>query len=67
MGLRAVLAQRGVGPAAQRAYEVGYASPGWARPQAHLRRVGATDRELVDAGLAVATARSAVIDRFRDR
>ncbi|NHC46746.1 toprim domain-containing protein [Motilibacter aurantiacus] len=65
---RAVLDERGIPAAARTAYEIGYAPPGWTNLTDHLRRTaGATDAELLDAGLGLLTQRQTVVDRFRDR
>ncbi|SHN52782.1 DNA primase, catalytic core [Geodermatophilus obscurus] len=45
----------------------GYAPAGWTALVDHLRRLGATDVELLAAGLAQRTRTGALIDRFRDR
>ena len=63
----AVLDTRGVPDAARNAYELGYAPAAWTRLTDYLRRGGATDAELVDAGLGLRTSRGTVVDRFRDR
>lgn len=48
------------GPAAE-------GSRGWTQLTDHLRRQGATDQEIVDAGLGTVSSRGNVIDTFRDR
>ncbi|MGY5884164.1 MobF family relaxase [Modestobacter lacusdianchii] len=45
----------------------GYAPAGWTALVDHLRDLGATDTELVGAGLAQRARTGALIDRFRDR
>ena len=45
----------------------GYAPPGWTTLTAHLRRHGATDQELLAAGLAKNASTGRLIDTFRDR
>jgi DNA primase catalytic core len=45
----------------------GYAPNGWTGLVDHLRRRGATDTELVTAGLATTASTGRLIDRFRDR
>ncbi len=45
----------------------GYAPAGWTALVDHLRGLGATDTELVAAGLAQRARTGALIDRFRDR
>lgn len=52
----------------QAGYQVGYAPSGWRQLTDHLRARGATDQELVDAGLAARTRNGdRIYDRFRDR
>jgi DNA primase len=63
----AVLRQRGVTPEQVTGYQVGYAPPGWTRLVDHLHANGYTDAELLEAGVAMATSRGSVVDRFRDR
>jgi DNA primase catalytic core len=48
-------------------FTVGYAPNNWTALTRHLRRHGATDLEILAAGLGVRTALGRVIDRFRDR
>ena len=45
----------------------GYAPAGWTTLTAHLRRHGATDEELLAAGLAKQASTGRLIDTFRDR
>ena len=45
----------------------GYAPPGWSHLSAHLRAGGATNEEIVGAGLGTVSSRGNVIDAFRDR
>jgi len=45
----------------------GYAPAGWTHLVAHLRARGATDPELLQAGLATQARTGQLIDRFRDR
>ncbi|MHB1489136.1 MAG: toprim domain-containing protein [Cellulomonas sp.] len=47
--------------------QAGYAPAGWTRLVDHLRRHGATDLELTEAGLATVARTGRLIDRFRDR
>ena len=49
------------------AYPVGYAPPGWTHLVEHLRRRGASDDELLAAGLANRAAGGRLYDVFRDR
>lgn len=46
---------------------IGYAPAGWTNLTDHLRRGGATDTEIVGAGLGRVSSRGNVIDAFRDR
>ena len=48
-------------------FVVGYAPTGWRNLTDHLRRNGATDDELVAAGLGQYARNGRIIDRFRDR
>ncbi|GAB2864517.1 toprim domain-containing protein [Nocardioides pacificus] len=48
-------------------WALGYAPPGWTRLTDHLRRNGASDEEIVGAGLGRVSSRGNVIDAFRDR
>ena len=45
---------------------LGYAAPGWNGLTDHHRRAGATDEEIVGAGLGRISTRGNVIDAFRD-
>ena len=46
---------------------IGYAPAGWTTLTDHLRRRGATDAELLAAGLARTASTGRLIDQFRDR
>lgn len=48
-------------------WQLGYAPPGWSHLRAHLRAGGASDEEIVGAGLGTVSSRGNVIDAFRDR
>ena len=48
-------------------FSVGYAPGRWTTLTDHLRRHGATDEEIVGAGLGRVTSTGRVIDHFRDR
>jgi DNA primase catalytic core len=48
-------------------FRVGHAPNAWSPLTDHLRAAGATDDELLDAGLASYTRRGQLIDHFRDR
>ena len=49
------------------AWQVGYAPAGWTNLTAHLRKNGATNEEILAAGLGVRSSRGNIIDTFRDR
>jgi DNA primase catalytic core len=63
------LVQRGLGHVlrAGSQWKVGYAPDGWAHLVNHLRREGFDDETLLTAGLASATRKGYLVDRFRDR
>lgn len=48
-------------------WRLGYAPTGWTNLTGHLRGHGATDTEIVAAGLGRVSSRNQVIDFFRDR
>ena len=48
-------------------FQLGYAPAGWTNLTTHLRKAGATDEEIVGAGLGRVSSRGSVIDAFRDR
>lgn len=48
-------------------WSLGYAPPGWTRLTEHLRTNGATNEEILEAGLGRMSSRGNVIDAFRDR
>jgi DNA primase catalytic core len=48
-------------------FAVGYAPNNWTALTNHLRRHGATDTEILGAGLGVHSSTCNIIDRFRDR
>jgi DNA primase catalytic core len=48
-------------------FTIGYAPTGWTTLTDHLRHLGATDAEIVAAGLGSYASTGRVIDRFRDR
>jgi DNA primase catalytic core len=48
-------------------FAVGYAPDSWTALTSHLRRLGATDAEIVAAGLGSYASTGRVVDRFRDR
>jgi DNA primase catalytic core len=45
----------------------GYAPAGWTNLVTHLRRLGVTDEEMTQAGVATPARTGRLIDRFRDR
>ncbi|MCO7218290.1 MobF family relaxase [Klenkia sp. PcliD-1-E] len=57
----------GTDPLGTTEHAVGYAPNGWTTLVEHLRDTGATDEELVAAGLATRSTSGRLIDRFRDR
>lgn len=63
------LSQRGLGHVLRSSspWKVGYAPDGWARLVDHLRSQGFDDETLLSAGLASATKKGYLVDRFRDR
>ncbi len=61
------LTGRGVGGAAARRWEIGYAPGGWTALTSHLRGLGHHDSALEAAGLARRSRRGTLIDFFRDR
>ena len=64
---RAYLADRGLGEATLDRFTVGYAPNTWEAMSKRLRGKGFTDAELIGAGLASASTRGGVYDRFRGR
>lgn len=58
--------RRGLDRPTRQTWQLGYAPDGWADLCDHLRARGFTDRDLLDAGLAIEGDRG-VHDRFRDR
>jgi len=63
----ALLGQRAIPGEAVTGFELGYAPPGWSALVEHLRAAGYTDTQLLEGGVALATRRGTVVDRFRDR
>lgn len=63
---RAFLEQRGFAAASWEQFAVGYAPRGWDSLTGHLRQLGFTPQELVQAGL-VSEGQRGVYDRFRGR
>jgi DNA primase catalytic core len=62
------LAQRlGQDPARTPGLRPGYAPAGWTTLVTHLRRLGVTDQEMTQAGVATPARTGRLIDRFRDR
>jgi DNA primase catalytic core len=57
----------GISLGVQEMFAAGYAPPGWTTLITHLHRQGATQEELLAAGLATRTRHGRLIDRFRDR
>src|SRR5437868_3095701 len=63
----AYLAARGFGPAVQRRWQMGYASPGRSALTRHLQGLGWPDAIIEASGLARVSRRGALIDTFCDR
>ncbi|MEU4295341.1 toprim domain-containing protein [Kribbella sp. NPDC026596] len=63
------LMQRGLGHVLRSSspWKIGYAPDGWAYLVNHLRSQGFGDETLLAAGLATATKKGYLVDRFRDR
>jgi len=64
---RRMLSARAVPAEQVRVFELGFAPRSWTALTAHLRGLGYTEEQLLAAGVAVATRRGGVVDRFRDR
>src|ERR671918_241048 len=64
---RSYLAERGLSPATQELFGIGYALNTWDALVKRLRSKGFTDGELIGAGLASPSTRGGVYDRFRGR
>lgn len=64
---RAYLAERGLEGSTLEAFGIGYAPNTWDALSKRLRARGFSDAELTDAGLASASNRGGVYDRFRAR
>ncbi|SOC52913.1 DNA primase, catalytic core [Blastococcus aggregatus] len=62
-----LIGRLGTDLAADEWFTLGYAPAGWTELTNHLRRLGATDTEIVAAGLGSYASTGRVIDRFRDR
>jgi DNA primase catalytic core len=62
-----LIGRLGTDLAADERFTLGYAPAGWTELTDHLRRLGATDTEIVAAGLGSYASTGRVIDRFRDR
>jgi DNA primase len=61
------LAERGLGNATLRHWQIGYAPGGWTTLTGHLRALGHDDDAIQAAGLARISSRGTLIDHFRDR
>ena len=66
-GARAYLAERGFSEATLDRFTIGYAPNTWEALSKRLRSKGFSDQEMTDAGLASASTRGGVYDRFRGR
>jgi DNA primase len=64
---RAYLAERGLSAETQERFGIGYAPNTWEAVSKRLRAKGFSDAELTDAGIASASTRGGVYDRFRGR
>jgi DNA primase len=64
---RAYMTERGFTPETLDAFAIGYAPNTWDALSKRLRAKGFSDQELIDAGLASASSRGGVYDRFRGR
>ncbi len=64
---RAYLEERGLSPATQERFGIGYAPNTWEALSTRLRAKGFSDGELTDAGIASPSTRGGVYDRFRGR
>lgn len=60
-------ARLGEDPAEHPHFSPGYAPAGWTSLVAHLRRLGVTDEEMTETGVATRARTGRLIDRFRDR
>jgi len=60
-------ARLGQDPAEHPHLRPGYAPPGWTSLVAHLRRLGVTEQEMTETGVATRARTGRLIDRFRDR
>ncbi|MBD3781942.1 MAG: toprim domain-containing protein [Micrococcales bacterium] len=57
----------GQDPASVSGLDPGYAPAGWTNLVTHLRRLGVTDEEMTETGVATRARTGRLIDRFRDR
>ena len=57
----------GQDPAEHPHFSPGYAPAGWTTLVAHLRRLGVSDEEMTETGVATRARTGRLIDRFRDR
>lgn len=57
----------GQDPAGVPGFDPGYAPAGWTNLVTHLRRLGVTDEEMTETGVATRARTGRLIDRFRDR
>jgi DNA primase len=64
---RAYLAERGLSAETQERFGIGYAPNTWEAVSKRLRAKGFSDAELTEAGIASASTRGGVYDRFRGR
>ena len=64
---RAYVQQRGLEPETLDRFVIGYAPGGWQDALDHLRLIGYSIEEVIDAGLAIRNDSGRVYDRFRNR
>ena len=64
---RAYLARRGLSAGDAARFGLGWSANSWDSLSRHLRDMGVTDREALDAGLVLEGQRGGVYDRFRGR
>ncbi len=65
--VRHYLSQRGVPEDLWLTYALGYAPDQWDALSRALKKKGYTDKEIINAGLALSSPKGGVYDRFRDR
>ena len=58
---------RGLNVSDLEAWQIGYAPDGWQSSHSHLKNLGYTDQEMIDAGVLVRNDEGHTYDRFRHR